>query len=96
MSAGGGQGERGDKGLAGARLRLELRAQASCIRSCGSQGEGGFQAAVLPFWPTVPPEGSAYTTAEPHPHGRDLGAKTEGSRVKMVVYALTATGGWKA
>lgn len=39
--------------------------------------------------PTVLPEGSAYNMAEPSNHSRDLREKTEYTRVRMVVKALT-------
>nr|ACC62504.1 hypothetical protein [Rhinolophus ferrumequinum] len=34
-------------------------------------------------------EGTAYNTAEPNAHGRDLGAKTEGRRLKNELGSLS-------
>lgn len=50
-----------------------------------SQQREEFRLIALPLWPTAPPEGSAYNIAEPNTHGRDLGAKIEGGRVRMVI-----------
>lgn len=69
-----------------AERRWSSELQAPCITELLQSWEREeFRLLVLCLWPIVLPEGSTYNTAESNAHSRNLGTKTEGRRVKMVV-----------
>lgn len=85
---GAGEEERGKCRDVGATHRPHTQTElgAPCIPELQqSQQREEFRLIAHPLWPTALPEESAHNTAEPNTHGRDLGAKIEGRRVRMVV-----------